>query len=343
MVPFENIKSILIIRCGALGDLVYSTSIMDALVAQYGPHISIDWVTTPGTGKLFEQDPRVNRTYDLKHRKLPIWMSSQKKAIVKTSKINAYDLAINLEQNTHFDALLKAVHAIHKIGSPYTTPKLHPNTKHMVDVIKAIYAPAVTDDILKNAMPKLYGSSFEVLKKKYQLPEKYLTFNPSNSHTTSSRLNYRAWPLKHWKEIIETLNSDIPIVILAGKNESAALTELHPYPTNIIDLAGQTPLPDLIGVINHAQALLTTDTGPAHLASATNTPVYALIGPTPLENTGPYQGPNNEVHIITKNLDCAPCYKTPVMDACHNNICMSSITPSDVISAMRTTIEKFKR
>lgn len=49
----KEVKRALIIRCGALGDLVYATAVIDALRAQYGSDILIDFITTPGTGKLF--------------------------------------------------------------------------------------------------------------------------------------------------------------------------------------------------------------------------------------------------------------------------------------------------
>ena len=103
-----------------------------------------------------------------------------------------------------------------------------------------------------------------------------------------------------------------------------------PYPTNVLDLVGKTSLPDLIGVINASNALVATDTGTAHMASAVNTEVFALIGPTPKEVTGPYKSPFNKVHIISKNLNCSPCYKTEVMKNCKDNICMKQISVEDV-------------
>jgi ADP-heptose:LPS heptosyltransferase len=85
-------------------------------------------------------------------------------------------------------------------------------------------------------------------------------------------------------------------------------------------------LVDLIGVINGATGLIATDTGTAHIASAVNTEVFALIGPTPANVTGPYQSPFNKVHIISSNKDCSPCYKTDVMKECRDNICMKDIS-----------------
>ena len=73
----------MIIRCGALGDLVYSTSVLDALRFEFGEDVIIDYVSTPAASKLFEYDKRVNKIFHLKHKKIPIIFSSQKKVFKK--------------------------------------------------------------------------------------------------------------------------------------------------------------------------------------------------------------------------------------------------------------------
>ena len=90
----------------------------------------------------------------------------------------------------------------------------------------------------------------------------------------------------------------------------------------------------MISVIENSKALVVTDTGTAHIASAVNAPVFCLVGPTPYEQTGPYKTPFNDVTIISSNLECSPCYKTEVMKACKDNICMKSIKASNVINLL---------
>jgi ADP-heptose:LPS heptosyltransferase len=90
----------------------------------------------------------------------------------------------------------------------------------------------------------------------------------------------------------------------------------------------------MISVVENAKAIIVTDTGTAHIASAVNTPVFCLIGPTPAEQTGPYKSPFNKVHIITANLKCSPCYKSEIMKACKDNICMKNILPRNIIEAL---------
>lgn len=337
----KNVKSVLVIRCGALGDLVYATAVIDALRMQYGEAVEIDFVSTPGPGTVFQKDQRVRRVYPLKHRKIPIVLSRDKQHIIRQSKISPYDLLVNLEMNKHFDNLSRYIHARHKVGSPFTPLRTDSEHKHMVDVIKQILAPVCEPDILKRAYPRVYGESWENIHSKYHLPEKYLIFNPSNSHSKRHKINYRAWPQEHWKTLLSNIAPTIPIVIIAGKGEEAYFEKIKPYPDNVIDLVGKTPLIDLVALIEHAAAIVTTDTGPAHLASAVNTDIYVLIGPTPAGLTGPYQTPNSRITTLSMQLPCSPCYNTDVMRNCQDNICMKQISPKMVLDSMQPLLDTF--
>ena len=327
----KDINSVLIIRSGALGDLVYATSILDALIMQYGKDIKIDWVTTPSSGTLFKKDPRVNHIFPLTHRKLPNILSSEKRTIINYSKKHIYDLAINLETGKSFANLLQDVHAKNKLGTPYTSPTS--GKPHMVEIIKRIYSDAISSDILEKAAPRLIGSTFTDLEK-YNLPNKYLVLNPSNSHNARHKLNYRAWPKEHWIELINEL-SDQNLVIIAGKGEEEYFKSMRPFPSHVIDLIGKTSLIDLVGIIQNATAIVTTDTGPAHIASAVNTDTHVLIGPTNVNLTGPYQTPNNKISILSANLSCSPCYNTNVMKACSDNRCMREIPVKSVLDSLK--------
>ncbi|WP_455755647.1 glycosyltransferase family 9 protein [Sulfurimonas sp.] len=328
------IKSILIIRCGALGDLVYATSVIDALKLEFGDETIIDFVCTPGSGTLFNGDNRVNKVFSLKHKKIPILFSSQKKEIIKYSKQKPYDILINFEYGKQFVSLVNAVDANQKIKASDT--KIPKNLTHMVDITKEIFKPIIGDEVFNKSFPKLIGTSKDEVLKKYNLPNKYLIISPSNSHQKRNILNYRAWENESWKELIQKLQDEIQVVIIGNKGEDEFFNKLTPYPDGVIDLVAKTPLIDLIGVIDSACGLVATDTGTAHIASAVNTEVFALIGPTPADVTGPYQSPENKVHIISSDQDCSPCYKTDVMKNCKDNICMKEISSDKVYNIIKS-------
>ena len=325
---------VLIIRCGALGDLVYATSVIDALKLEYGDDTIIDFVCTPGSGTLFNADDRVNKVFPLKHKKVPIWLSSQKKEIIESSKKEPYDILINFEYGKQFISLVDAISTKQKIKA--SDIKIPEDIKHMVDKVKFTFKNIVSNEVLNKSFPKLVGTDINIVEEKYNLPKKYIIISPSNSHQKRNILNYRAWENNSWKELIEQLNENIQVVLVGNKDEDEFFNKLKPYPKDVIDLVGKTSLVNLIGIINGAVGLVSTDTGTAHIASAVNTEVFTLIGPTPAEETGPYQTPYNKVHIISANLECSPCYKTEVMRKCIDNVCMKQISVKKVYSTIKS-------
>ncbi len=335
-VLMNSIKRVLIIRCGALGDLVYATSVIDALRLEYGEDTTIDFVCTPGSGTIFKKDDRVNKIYPLKHKKIPIIFSRDKKNIIKNSKATPYDLLINFEYGKQFKSLVDNIVAKRKVGALIDNIIITPELKHMVEITKLAFKDVVSSSIYIKSFPKIIGTCSQEIKEKYSLDEKYIIISPSNSHQKKNRLNYRAWIDENWRELIQKLSKDIQIVIVGGKNEDIFFTKLKPYPKGVVDLVAQTSLGDLIGVIKNATALIATDTGTAHIAAAVDTEVFALIGPTPASHTGPYQTPSNKVHIISADLSCSPCYKTEVMKNCTDNICMKQISTQMVLNKINS-------
>ncbi|SCX76079.1 ADP-heptose:LPS heptosyltransferase [Desulfoluna spongiiphila] len=324
-----RVKTVLVIQCGALGDLICSTSVIDAVVRQFGKDTRIDFVCKPGPGGLFALDHRVNRVFNLSHCKWPVWLSPGKRNIVRSSMVSPYDVLINFGGGSQFKGLVEKVCARQKVGF-YGSEDHFPQGMHMVDALKRIYARAVDEEHLWQSFPSLVGTPVDDVTNAYGLEDRYIVISPSNSHHNQKKINHRAWDDRRWSELIEALNRDIQVVVVGSRNEGRFFDGLRPFPSGVVDLVGKTSIADLVGVIEGARGLIATDTGTAHMASATGTEVFALIGPTPAWVTGPYQGPANKVHIISSNLPCSPCYKTEIMKKCRDNLCMKGISASDV-------------
>jgi len=87
--------------------------------------------------------------------------------------------------------------------------------------------------------------------------------------------------------------------------------------TGVENLAGKTSLLQLAEVLASAQVMLTTDSGPAHLANALGTHTIVLFGAGKESNTAPY---NRNLRNIIRlgQLSCEPCEK---------NVCVRYGTP----------------
>ena len=81
-----------------------------------------------------------------------------------------------------------------------------------------------------------------------------------------------------------------------------------------------------------ADALVSTDTGPSHMAAALGIPVVSVFGPTQPRQTGPFDDGRNFVQILSARLPCSPCVGTPAFQSCANNVCMAAVTP-DMVAA----------
>jgi ADP-heptose:LPS heptosyltransferase len=97
------------------------------------------------------------------------------------------------------------------------------------------------------------------------------------------------------------------------------------------NLAGETTLKMLAALYAEADVVISTDTGPMHLAVSVGTPVVALFGPTAPWRTGPY-GSGHQ--IVRAGLGCAPCFKRQ----CATIACMHQISVDQVLNAVSKVI-----
>jgi lipopolysaccharide heptosyltransferase II len=104
-----------------------------------------------------------------------------------------------------------------------------------------------------------------------------------------------------------TINNEI--ILLGGNKEAAFVDEVFnalPDKTNITNQAGKTNLTELVKLFSSSAAVLTTDSGPAHVANALDVHTVVLFGAGNENNTAPYNK-NNRTIIRLGQLDCEPC------------------------------------
>jgi heptosyltransferase-2 len=87
-------------------------------------------------------------------------------------------------------------------------------------------------------------------------------------------------------------------------------------------------LSHLKALVRRARLLVTTDTGPRHIAVAFGVPVVCLIGPTDRRYT---DYALDETIVIRKDIECAPCHRK-VCPLGHHN-CMRWIEVDEVVAA----------
>lgn len=125
-------------------------------------------------------------------------------------------------------------------------------------------------------------------------------------------------------------NTGARIAVIGSAGESgvaAAVIAAMSNPGRAVNLAGKTSLRELIGVLAASTALVSNDTGPAHLAAAIGLPTVTVFGPTEAFATRPF-GPR--AVVVSHPVDCAPCM---LRDCPIDHRCMTGVSVDAVVAA----------
>jgi ADP-heptose:LPS heptosyltransferase len=115
-------------------------------------------------------------------------------------------------------------------------------------------------------------------------------------------------------------NLDSNLVMIGGRADLPFVEEVIrrlPHQQNIVNMVGKTTLQELVGLLASSSVVLTTDSGPAHVANAAGAQTVVLFGAGNERNTAPYNQSNRTI-IRLGQLPCEPCVK---------NVCVLYGTP----------------
>lgn len=116
--------------------------------------------------------------------------------------------------------------------------------------------------------------------------------------------NFRNWPAAKFAELAVRLTDTWPVdIVLTGGNTEqerragdAIAAKLGGYCRNLI---GRTSLKQLLAVLERADLVICPDSGPAHLATAVDTPVVGLYATTDPRRAAPYKSR----HLVVDRYD----------------------------------------
>jgi heptosyltransferase-1 len=147
-----------------------------------------------------------------------------------------------------------------------------------------------------------------------------------------TRWRNKMYPPRHWKKVIAELAGQRPVVLAGTGQERPLCQELtEGNGRAVINLAGQTTLPQLVALIASAGGVVCCDSAAVFISAAVGTPLVMLAGPTRPERTGPYGG---AARVLQADIPCIGCLKR----RCRHVTCMQAIPPASVAVAAREAL-----
>ncbi len=351
--------NIMIVKLSAIGDVVHTLPSLAALRKLY-PQAHITWVIEEAAADLIKNHPlldcviisrRKGWIRDLKRWRLKAL--GEVLHFVRELRSRRYDLVIDFHGLLKSSLIVFLTAAPRKLGYDslqelsglFLTEKIpEAREKHAVcrylDLVRHLARerfPLPGADVKELAFP---GSGTEDIE--FPLPlaeaaEKRAAELLAENGLTAGRfiaINPVAlWETKLWEDRNFALLADMlikrygmPVLFTGGgKREIDRIRVLMTM--DAVNLAGETSLTELASLYRRSAVLVTTDTGPMHIAAAVGTTVVALFGPTDPLRTGPF---GKGHRVIRAELPCSPCLRKK----CTHRECMRMITPEEVLAAV---------
>ncbi len=132
---------------------------------------------------------------------------------------------------------------------------------------------------------------------------------------------------------------DDEVLVLCGPNEREAAAEVvrRASHSRVKSLANVESLSLSLtkGCLSRSSLLVTTDSGPRHIATALDVPVVALFGATDPRWTETY---HPQAITLFNKLDCGPCKQKHCPLGHHR--CMRELSVERVFAAMQQQLER---
>lgn len=142
----------------------------------------------------------------------------------------------------------------------------------------------------------------------------------------------KQWPAESFAKLADMLGREGIRSWIIGSAKERALGETIATASGgaAINLCGRTSLVDVIDLAAAAQAVVTNDSGPMHIAAAAGAAVVAIYGSSTPDHTPPMTE-RSAIHYL--RLSCSPCFERtcPLQ---HLN-CLHGITPDAVRASLR--------
>jgi heptosyltransferase I len=321
---------ILIVRLGAIGDVVHTLPALAALRRTW-PQAYIAWaVERGGAAKLLADTPYLNDLIELDLRgwRKGLWRPTTWQAAYRAIQrlhASAFDVALDFQGLLKSAGIVKFSRAPRRIG--FVTEALREKGS------AAMYTEQVAVDdgghiIQKNLqlaahlgceIAKPYVFPIALNEEDRQFADRHAAHGPFAILNPGGGWVTKLWSTAGFAEIADRLWQvhGLRSFVTYGPGEEALAREVVEQSHSGAAEMLNANLKEFAALALQARLFVGGDTGPMHLAAAASTPIVALFGPTSARRNGPF----SEADVVVErfDLDCrTDCYRR----SCSHISCM---------------------
>ena len=329
----KNIKRILLIRPGGIGDAVLLIPSIICLKNKY-PDAEINILAESRNVQTFSLCSEVDHVYC--YDRLTDFYRFTKKR---------YDVVIDTEQWHRLSAIVaRLLRSQVKIG--YGTNSRRKLFTHVLEYSHETYERDSFFDLLRplDVEPsEQLSSPFLKIPQvvqdcAYKLPET-IGRQPFVVLFPGASISERRWGTERFTLLADRLRLlGRTLVVVGGPDDVVAGDEITLRVPGVINLAGKTSLLQTAAILKDAVLLVSGDSGILHIAVGLDIPTVSLFGP----GIASKWAPRGEKHVVINHqLSCSPCTKFGTTPPCPIRAkCITDISVDEVFNAVQFLLSK---
>lgn len=303
-------KHILVIRLSAMGDVAMSVPVLRAFSEQY-PNTQIT-VLTRGFFKPFFRDLKNVTVFhaDVKGKHKGVFgLYKLSKALKKRTTTSVTSRAVEKSQ-----IKIDAVADLHNVLRSNILKIFFLGTKFIqIDKGRAEKKALVSGDTFEQLKTthQRYADVFDTLGFKIDLSNPIFSKSVALNNNVASLIGQgskkmigiapfaahesKMYPLDLMKQVVKSLSKDYKVILFGGgKKEIEILDEFANNFENVVNIAGKLSLDEELDVISNLDAMLSMDSGNAHMAAMLGIKVVTIWGVThPYAGFAPFNQPDD--------------------------------------------------
>lgn len=330
--PPEDVRRVLVIRPGGIGDAVLFYPMLEALREAW-PDAALEVLAESRNSGIFKANDRADR----------VWLYDRGGGRDLVSVIRGrYDVVVDTEQYHYLSAAIAYLTGAPVICGFDTrgrgglfTHRVHYDDKayevfSFLDLARTVTGKEHSFDLQKPFFP-IRQDLLKSARERYGIEKggRWVVIQPGAS------IVQRRWEPEKFHAVAEWIvKAGWRTVLVGGETErEAARTIVEGLPRGkAINLCGAIPLAETAAVVGLCDLYVGSDTGILHIAYGVGTSTVHLFGPGVLEKWAP-QGLRYQA--ISKKLPCSPCIRYNYVPPCpYDTECMKMITVDEVIEAI---------
>lgn len=322
-------NNILIVKIGALGDVVMASPLLLTIKRKY-PLASITWIVGSIAEPLLRATGLVEELLVVDEEKLFKGSFFQKLFVIislwRKLAFRRFDLCLIAHSDPRYRILALPIRCRKRRFWSRKEARPIPGRYHAEEYVR-LWTQSDETLLPDISFPSLSLPSLQTLKGAYQeLP--WVVVAPGGAKNPLADDALRRWPIDSYVKLLKQL-STLPIHLFVTGSFHDLWVRPYLKDVSCIDLISELDVLELLSLLQESKLLITHDSGPLHLAKMVHCPVIALFGPTQPEEK---VGSQESIHVLWKGkgFSCSPCYNGKCYAPCQRNRCLEEISPQEV-------------